>query len=171
MKHNRYKGFTLIELVMVMVIMAIIGVLVMSPKSFLTQTRETDAASKIKSDIRYAQGFALSTQKRTRVAFNTTTESYSVYSENSPGSTTWTLINNPLTRANFTVNLTTDFPGLNISVVNFNGAGNGLVFDSAGRPYSCNSTGSGVILLGTSGTITFGGGTVLTVIPNTGKVE
>jgi prepilin-type N-terminal cleavage/methylation domain-containing protein len=170
MKNN--SGFSLIELVMVMVILAIIGVLVMFPKTYLGQISEVDAANKVKSDIRYAQSYALSTQKRTRVAFNSATESYSVYSENSPLSATWSLIDNPLTRASFTVNLATDgFPGVDITQANFDGVGNGLVFDAAGRPYSCNSAGSGVALLTASGTVSFAGGTVLTVVPNTGKVE
>jgi len=150
MKYKRCLGFTLIELIMVMLIIGIIGVLVMTPKSFLTQIRETDAASKIKSDIRYAQSLALSSQKRTKIVFNTA--SYSVTSENSSGG--WDLIKNPLTRTDFSVNLAADgYPGVNITT-NFGGS---LIFDAAGRP-------------DTSGTINVGG-TVLTVVPNTGKVE
>lgn len=171
MKYRKYSGWTLIELIMVMLIIGIIGVLVMSPKSYLTRIRETDAASKIKSDIRYAQSFSLSSQKRTRVVFDTVM-SYSVYSENPSGSEAWALITNPLTRTNFSVNLANDgFTGVDIIQVNFDGVGNGLVFDAAGKPYSCNSSGTGVTALAASGTITFSGGTVLTVAPNTGKVE
>jgi len=159
MKYKGYAGFTVVELIMAMLIVGIIGAWVMRPTITLTQVREAGAATKIRSDIRYAQSFALSSQKRTRIAFDDTSESYSIYSENSPGSGSWSLITNPLTKANFIVNLAQDgFPGVDITQESFGGSGGGLIFDAAGRPSS-------------DGTITFGGGAVVTVAPNTGMVE
>jgi Tfp pilus assembly protein FimT len=162
-------GFTFIELVMIMLIVAIIGTLVMRPISYLSQIREIDAAKKVKSDVRYAQSYALSTQKRTRASFDTVGDIYNIYYESSPG--VWTLMTNPLTNGNFTVNIASaEYSGVNLTQTNFNGVGNGLVFDDAGIPYSCNSVGGAIAILASQGSITFSGGTIVTVEPNTGKV-
>jgi prepilin-type N-terminal cleavage/methylation domain-containing protein len=163
------NGFTIIELVMVLLILAIIGVLVMKPVSYLSQIRELAAARNVKADIRYAQSYALRTQLRTCISFNAATEIYSLYYESPPG--TWTLMTNPLLNGSYTVNVGTgNYSGVNLSQTNFNGVNNGLVFDDSGTPYSCTSTCGTITLLAAQGTVTFGGGTIVTVQANTGKV-
>lgn len=169
------KGFTIIELVMVMVILGIIGVLVMTPKAYLGVAMETGAAAKIKSDIRYVQGYALSTQNRTWVAFDTASGKYRVCDNlgtiRHPMPSNIRCKDGEFIGDRFIVDLNIDYPGVNIAQINFNGAGNSLLFNSAGRPYSCNSSGSGETLLSAQGTVTLGGGTEIRVYPNTGMVE
>ncbi|MBF0511283.1 MAG: prepilin-type N-terminal cleavage/methylation domain-containing protein [Candidatus Omnitrophica bacterium] len=164
------KGFSIVELMMVMIIVAIIGFLVPSPISYLSQVREAAAARALKADIRYAQNFALTTQQRTWVSFSTTDGTYSLYYKNAQGN--WTLMTNPSTQGNYTVNLSTgNFAGVVLSQVNFNGVGNNLSFDDIGDPYSCNSTCASMTLLTAQGSVSFAGGTTVTVEANTGKVS
>ena len=163
-------GFTIIELIMVLVILAIIGVLVMRPVSYLSQIRETAASRKLKADIRYAQSYALSSQARTRVAFDIGAAAYSFYYESSPG--VWTVMTDPLTKGNFTVNIgAAEFAGVSMSQKNFDGVSKDLVFDAAGKPYSCDGGGASITALVNQGGITFGGGTAVHVEPVTGKVQ
>jgi len=171
---SRPQAFTLIELVMVMIILGIIGVAVLAPKQNLSGIRQTQAALKIRSDLRYAQGYALSTQKRTLVSFDLTNQAYSVYAETSPGSGSWSAspIPDPLSKEGFTVKLNTaDFAGVSIAQTNFNSAGNSLVFDNAGKPYGSSSSGGSISALTGQGSVTLSGGGTVTVEPNTGKVQ
>ncbi len=164
------RGFTLIELVMILLIIAIMGVLVMRPISYLSSIREQEAASKVKSDIRYAQSYALSSQQRTRISFDTAAQTYSVYYENPAN--TWNLLTDPLNKSNFTINIGSgDYSGVSMSQTNFNGIGNSLVFDDAGKSYSCNSSGGSIAALASQGSVTFSGGSTVTVEANTGKVQ
>lgn len=171
---TKRAGFTLIELVMVMIILGIIGVAVLAPKQNLAGIRQTQALLKIKSDLRYAQGYALSTQKRTLVSFDLSGQTYSIYAETSAGSGTWSLtpIPDPLSKDNFTVAMNKDdFAGVTITGTNFNSAGNSLAFDNAGKPYGCSSSGSSLSALTSPGSVTLNGGGSVTVEPNTGKVQ
>jgi type II secretory pathway pseudopilin PulG len=172
-KHSRTKhvnAFTLLELVITFLVIAIVAVMSLSPKHYLQQIRSTQAAVKIKSDIRYAQSYALSSQKRTRVAFSASTNNYSIYVEPSPGS--WSIISDPLTKTNFTVNLGIgEYYGINIVGANFGGTSDGLVFDAAGKPYSCSSGGGSITALSSQGVVTLSEGVTVTVEPNTGKVQ
>jgi prepilin-type N-terminal cleavage/methylation domain-containing protein len=163
------NGFTYIELTMVLIIVAIIGVLVIKPISYLSQIREVAAARNVKADIRYAQSYALRTQLSTCIFFTPATGIYDLYYESSPG--TWTLMTNPLLNGSYTVNITTgNYSGVVLSQTNFNGVNNGLVFDDSGTPYSCNSSCGAITLLSAQGSVTFSGGTTVTVQANTGKV-
>ncbi|MEI8350182.1 MAG: prepilin-type N-terminal cleavage/methylation domain-containing protein [Candidatus Omnitrophota bacterium] len=164
------NGFTLIELVITFLIIAIVGVVALSPKHYLEQIRVTQAATKIKSDIRYTQSYALSSQKKTRIYFDASSNSYSVYYESSPG--TWSITSDPLTKVNFTVNLGVgEYHGVSIVQANFDGIGNGLVFNAAGTPCSCGPGGGAVTVLFSQGVVTLNTGVVVTVEPNTGKVQ
>jgi len=163
------NGFTFIELTMVLVIVAIIGVLVMKPVSYLSQVREAAAARIVKADIRYAQSYALRTQLSTCAIFNPATGIYNLYNQSSPG--VWALMTNPLLNTSYTVNIGTgNYSGVVLSQTNFNGVNNGLIFDDSGTPYSCNSSCGAITLLSAQGSVTFSGGTTVTVQANTGKV-
>lgn len=129
------RGFTLTELIMTIVIMAVIGVSSSAQLSNVSNTKADLMTKKITSDIRYAQMLAIQTQKRTRVAFDTASfaRTMSLLIESSPG--TWTAIQNPLTKSNYVITFGTgEYSGVNLTSVVLNG-GTDLVFDSLGRPF------------------------------------
>lgn len=166
------KGFTLIELVMVLLVVAIIAVIASTRITSLTTIRARTAAYKIKSDIRYAQSYALATQQRTKVDFNASQESYGVYYEQTPNADDWAIMTDPLTRKNFTVDLTqTEFSGANITGTNFDGTNYDLAFDKASTPWSYNPSDDSETQLSSEGSVSLSGGISVTVQPNTGKVE
>lgn len=166
------KGFSLVELIIVMLIAAIMAVVAITQAPSIKGVRLIQAADKVKSDIRYAQSFAISSQQRTRLAFDTAASSYTVYREQSAGN--WVILADPLTRGNFTVDLNQNqFKGVTISSVNFVSANYHLVFSGAGLPFGYNPSGGLVTALSVSGTVVLSGDTIKTiaVTPVTGKVS
>lgn len=163
-------GFSLLELIMVFLLIAIIAVIIINPKSYLLEIRRQQAIRKIKSDIRYAQSYSLSSEKRIRISFYPDTESYSVYIENTPGN--WDLLKDPLTKKDFTVDFSVEeFKGVDITQTNFDGMDFGLVFDAGGKPYSYNPSDQTISVLSTQGIILIDGGISVAIEPNTGKVS
>lgn len=103
------KGFTLIELVLILTLLGILGVL----GGYITSIRDMrevsiDAASrKIQADIRYAQHLAVIIGTNHGVSF-TDDGGYEVYQGN-PGNP----VLDPVTRANFVIDMS-DFNGVSI---------------------------------------------------------
>lgn len=172
-KMKNRKGFTLIELVMVLVIIAILAAVSMPNLTNLSIVRLGQAGRKIKSDIRFAQSYSLTSRQRTRVAFDTGANNYTLYREQSPGS--WVVITNTLTRQDFTAALGSgDFSGTSISAVNFVSSGYNLLFDAEGAPYGYNPSGGAATKMTNSGSVTVSGGAstqVISVNAQTGTVS
>ena len=163
------KGFTLIELVMVILILGIISAVILLRTPSLPTFRSDQAAYKIKSDIRYAQSYALTAQKRTRISFDVGAETYTVYYESSPGN--WTIMTDPLKKSNFVVDFTEqEFKGIDIISTDFAGTNFGLVFDAAGIPYGYNPSDGSTAALSSEGSVSISGSISIKVEPNTGKV-
>lgn len=163
------NAFTVLELIMVVVVIGILAVLAASRMTDILPLRTQMAARKVQSDIRWTQSLAVNIQKRAGLLFNATTDSYSVYIENTPGS--WVLASEPATRKNFTIQLNSgDFAGVDITVVYFNGYDNGLVFDKWGNPYGYNvGTGAATALNNPAG-VRITGPTDIRVERGTGRV-
>jgi len=167
---GKKKGFTLIELIIVIGLIAVVAVMVISPRAKIALARTRQAAYKIKSDIRYAQNYALSSQKNTLIDFDPASETYRVYAQDSPGN--WSLLKNPFTKEDFIVELSEgEYSGVDILETNFNGAGYDLVFDAAGIPYSYASFDGSLAELLVSGSVLLGEGLLVDVKANTGKVS
>ncbi|MFH1414387.1 MAG: prepilin-type N-terminal cleavage/methylation domain-containing protein [Candidatus Omnitrophota bacterium] len=165
------NSFTLIELVLILLIGGIMAAMAITQGPDIQGVRSRQAAYKIKSDLRYAQSYELVSRKRTRVAFDTDNESYSIYYEQTAGNNDWTLAVNPLTKNNFTVDFTQlEFSNVDIVSVNFEGTGLDLVFDSS-TPYSYNSGTQVATQLTSEGIISLSDSMSVTVEPNTGKVS
>lgn len=64
------KGFTFIELVMVIVLISIVAVYAAPRLSNVTDTKAGAFVDKLRADIRYAQNLAMTTNQRYRVYFN-----------------------------------------------------------------------------------------------------
>jgi len=64
------RGFTLIEAILIIVVIAILGALAILDMSDITGTKASAAARKLQSDIAYAQEVAMTRNLRHRVYFN-----------------------------------------------------------------------------------------------------
>ncbi len=162
---NDDRGFTVIELVLVIVVVAIIAVAAAPRLASITGLKASATARRLQSDIAYTQNLAMTSNRRHRVVFPSTT-SYEV--RDAMGA----LATNPDGGGGFAV--TTD-TGITLSW-NINGdttLNRGVEFDSLGRPYFYTGVTPSIMDLA-AGTITVtGGGTAQTVTlqPQTGKVS
>ena len=138
-------GFTLIELVMVLALLAIMAAVAIPRFTGYGGIKLGNAVMAIASDIRYAQNRATTTQDRSQVSF--TVNGYTINScANYTVSTCTCAAWNPVK----TVGLSIDYSGVTIaSTVSF------LEFDSLGRPYnggaSCAVSASAVVTASYSG--------------------
>jgi prepilin-type N-terminal cleavage/methylation domain-containing protein len=72
-------GFTLIELVLVIIIVVILGAVVSLSLSGLSTTRLDQAVNKVVGDLRYAQQLAISTQSRHGMTVDPSAAFYTIY--------------------------------------------------------------------------------------------
>jgi prepilin-type N-terminal cleavage/methylation domain-containing protein len=137
MKAILQKGFTLIELVMVMVIIAILAAWSIPRFDSFYSIKLSGAMKKVISDIRYVQQVAIARHTNTRIVFNKTTDVYAAEEESPAGSNSWISIKSPFARGDLTVNYATDpqYKGIDITNVNFNSS-NTLQFKWQGDPVS-----------------------------------
>lgn len=87
---KRIYGFTLIEIIIVVAILAIAALLAVPMLSTAADTQLRSAANMIAADLEYARSMAISTQQKYSVVFSSTNESYEV--RDSVG----TVIDNPI---------------------------------------------------------------------------
>ncbi|MBI1884655.1 MAG: GspH/FimT family pseudopilin [Chlamydiae bacterium] len=153
------SGFTLIELVVVISVMALLAVLVVSRG--VTDYQAPIAAQKLASDIEYAQALAVSTATRCGVDFSVASNRYTVFS-----GTPATPVSDPVNGGNYTVQYGSgNYSEVTLSSVSFN-ATTTLYFDSRGRPL--DSSGN---LLTSDGTAVLNGPRTVTVTQDTGVVR
>lgn len=162
---NDDRGFTVIELILVIVVVAIIALAAAPRLANITGLKASATARRLQSDITYTQNLAMTSNRRHRVVFPSAT-SYEV--RDAAGA----LATNPDGGAPFAV--TTD-TGITLSwSLNGDSALNrGVEFDSLGRPYFYTGVTPSTANLAT-GTITVTGGGMaqtVTLQPQTGKVS
>ena len=128
------KGFTLIELVMVLVLIGIVAAVVIPRLGDMTTTNAAAFADKLRADIRYAQNLAMTRNLRSRVIFNGTNgapaSGYAVVTGTTSTCSAFvdTVIGGPVRvtlGAGDYINISIA-PGMNC-----------LEYDSLGRPYNC----------------------------------
>lgn len=126
------RGFTLIELIIVIILIGFIAVMVGPQLTNVPQTKAQYAVRKLQSDVRYAQLLAMETSARTRVVFDTSSDVYQLERESSPG--TWTSVTNPSTKSAYTVTFNSgDYAGVDITGAVFN-SGSTVIFNTYGAP-------------------------------------
>ena len=164
------KGFTLIELVMVIVLIGILAVIAAPKLGNITSTNAGAFTDKLRADVRYAQNLAMTRNARTRVNFSTT--SYSVLSSPSGTCNPFTTDVDPATGGPYSVTLDTgSYAGIALTLP----AMTCLEYDSLGQPYNC--TGLGNVCSTNSGgmTVTVNGNAVpagnITITAQTGAVN
>jgi len=138
-KLKDYKGFTLIEFVIIILVLGVVSAVAITQMPDMEGIRITQAANKIKSDIRFAQRLAMQLQRRTAILFSVASDNYSIYIENTYGADDWSIgvkAEDPLAQGDFDVQLNSgEFSGVNITTVLFNTSGYALMFDRNGDPY------------------------------------
>ena len=138
MRFDQQKGFTLIELVIVILIAAILAAAVNALLGDTTSTKVYGTARKIQSDITYAQEQAMTHRAHYRVQFTPATNSYTIQQCTTWGvssCTTWGPVLDPSTNTSpFTVTLNSgSYSGVLLSSTTF--TCNYVEFNSAGVPY------------------------------------
>jgi prepilin-type N-terminal cleavage/methylation domain-containing protein len=164
-KMKKTKGFTLIELVMILVIAGIVALAAMPKTAAGSRIKLEAACQKIAYDLRYSQEMAMAQQVRFGISFDPVNEAYFVYRV-----TVATKAKDPQTRNNFDVSFAnlSEFKGINIASTNFS---NKTEFDSTGAPYDGNA-----VILSSQGIITLqttdgAYSRTVRIEPKTGKVS
>ena len=162
-RHMNQKGFTLVEIVMVIILMAITAMVVIPRLGDVTASKASVFVEKLRADIRYAQNLAMTQNRRYRVYFNTIPSpnpGYAVVNDASGDGWGATGANeyasDPAGGGNLSVTLNAgQFAGITVSTP----AGGFVEFNSLGVPTAAATL-----------TITPGGQTV-TIIAQTGAVN
>lgn len=142
------KGFTLAEILLIVVILAIAAMMAIPFASSGTSTQLKSAATIISSDLEYAKSMAISRGKRYSVVFNTGAESYQIEDANG-------VISHPVRKGStYTVNFAADsrLSRVDISSVDFDTTPT-VSFDYLGSPFNGNDNplNSGAITLNAGG--------------------
>lgn len=165
------KGFTLIELIMVMVLVGIAAAIA-SPLFFdQTRSRAQTAALKLKSDIRYAQQLAIQNLRYTLIVFSDDGLSYSISQQNAAG--IYGPVLDPQTRQNFNViyGQGVAVNGINFAIGNAACDRRTLVFDGIGAPYCTSISRVGVFALQEPASAVLNGRYQVRVRAVTGKTD
>ena len=177
---NRRGGFTLVEILAVLVIIGIASAIVL-PALGTQDDRRAAAASRIViADLIYAQNMAISRQQKIYVRFDTAGNSYKLLSVASSGGDT--LLKHPMTQLDFIQAFGSSMKGLEkvkIDSVEFDGVAPSInneftiAFDELGAPhafcYDVNDTSdlkSGQIVI-KAGSFT----NTITIQPYTGEIS
>lgn len=154
MQWNKKDGFTLVELLIVVVILSVAAMIVVPTLSSAADMQVRSAANTIAADLDYARGLAVTRQANYSVVFNPGGESYEIRrtSDN-------TVIGNPLMGGqNYVVTFDGDsrLSQVDIDLANFDSdADNAITFNYLGVPFKGIGTGTSL----TSGRITLQAGT------------
>jgi MSHA pilin protein MshC len=165
-----HRGFTLIELVMVIVLIGIVAVFAAPRLGNITSTKAGAFVDKLRADVRYAQSLAMSQNRRYRVYFNAApspTPGYAVVND-ATGNGIWgeagEFAADPAGTGNLSVTLSGQYAGITFSTVGF--SGNYVEFNSLGVPFD----NVGALTVNKNVIISPGGATV-TVTAQTGAVN
>lgn len=154
MSKRHPNGFTLIELVVLVVIISILAFVLITKFSF-TASNLMNARVRLMSDVRYIQSLAVSRGAIYGIEFNPAAETYSLYV-----GTPTTKIKDPMKpTTDFVVDYTTatEFSGVDMVSAGFNGTTRlefnwqGVPLDSGHNPLASDGT---VVLATQSGTTT-----------------
>lgn len=162
------SAFTLIELVMVIVLIAIMAATVSVVISSYQTQHLRAAAERIASDLRYAKSLALSSARWHGAAFQAApVNTYNLYETDG---TTDTNLKKPEDMSkDFIINLVSEYQGVTLTAVNI-GGGSKVEFSPYGVPFT-DKNGSAIAAAGVI-TLSGNGSTVTAVIsPESGRVS
>ncbi len=146
--HISNRGFTLIEIIVVVVILSIVGMVVIPMMGSAAITELKAAANMVSADLEYAKSIAIAKGQIYSVQFDAGAESYRVKDQN--GNT----IKHPVNGVDYVVDFSADsrIDQVTISSVNFDST-NEVKFDYLGNPLngSDGSLSSGTVTLEAGG--------------------
>lgn len=140
-----HKGFTLIELVIVIVLIVILAAYVAPRLGDVTAMKAGAFVEKLRADIRYAQNLAMTNNRRARVYFNGTgtapNPGYAVVVDSSGAGdcSAFAAVGDPAGGGNLTVTLMTgDYANIFVTPSTLTPGVYCLEYDSLGRPFDCS---------------------------------
>jgi len=160
-------GFTLIELVAVIVIIAVMAAAAVPSLSNLPDTRSAMASKQLLRDMTYACQRAVATGAPTWIVFDTTAQTWSLFVENlsNPGRANATALPDAASGRSFVQTLNAgSLVGVELTSVNFD-ANNEVGFNWLGKPLNITES-----QLAATGTVVLTGGHTISVVPETGHV-
>jgi len=165
---RRRSGFTLIEILMVVVIMGITAAIIVPQVSPRDDMRCASAARSLMGDLLYAQSRSIALGKMHYVQFNTVSKTYQVLDAVSPNN----VITHPVNQTAYTVTVGTGaLANVTINSASFD-SNPTVAFDSMGVPYSWTSAAGPVAL--SAGSVVFKSGAnskTVTVSPYSGEIK
>jgi prepilin-type N-terminal cleavage/methylation domain-containing protein len=162
--HTSWRGFTLVEVIIVVVILSIAAMMAIPMMSSAGSVQIRSAAEAIAADLEYAKSMAISRQQNYGIIFDPGNDKYDVVNQSGA------VVPHPVKRGfPYTINFRSDsrLNKVDLVTANFDGW-TGIKFDYLGSPYD----GSGSPL--NSGTITLqadGRTVTITVEPVTGFIS
>lgn len=125
----RPRGFTLIEIIIVIVIISIASAMVVPMMSSANGTQLRSAANKLAADLEYAKSMAISRGQSYTVIFDESAENYKIKDSSD------TIIEHPIRKGDYIEQFggTSGLSKVNISVANFNSTSS-VTFSSIGSP-------------------------------------
>lgn len=135
---SRRRGFTLAEMLVVLVIIGMIAAIAVPMLSSTGDLDTSAAARALTSDLDYAQNYAITHQTRVRVMFDTANNTYTLMEDPESGSPI--ILTHPVNKKPYVIAYATSsgLKTVNLSTADFGGQAS-ITYDSLGAPDSGGS--------------------------------